>query len=517
MPVQGPDSEASRNISGKLDSPTCFLHIPKSAGSSILASLEGVLPPGSMASCRCDTSIFCDFHDFELLRPEARANIAANLREVQALAKYRAVCGHFSLPTLLRITKASSIATILREPRARLLSLYTFWRTPGIGDPLAPYRVTEHAFRPLQEFLSEPRLAAAIDNQMCRMLLHGDSRLPEAGFAALSDIDAIVGEAIKRLDGLGFVGMLELGDMAWEGVGRLFGVTLKHSRVNVTGQYLSVVGPGSESNPFSPEAVTLIEQRSAADMLVYDHALTRAGLDARERQLLKDGAFAQQLVKLGDLVGHSAAQAAEQAGVVEMLRRQLEEREQSHAELDVFRKRMHVHERTVQTLREEIGRRDENVDRLRRWLDAVHSSASWRLTAPLRAVKHGIGGLWSAHGGSAMPAREQSLLAGRSVSQVWWFALVLSATIAATDAILSHVILIALLAVGPFCGLLTGRWAKTATAGAWAVVLAVLLGFPDEIWDTSTQLIDVGTVAAVALLSTFAAVLLESRRYDRRR
>lgn len=110
--------------------------------------------------------------------------------------------------------------------------------------------------------------------------------------------------------------------------------------------------------------------------------------------------------------------------------------------------------------------------------------------------------------------RNQSLLAGMSVSQVWWLSFVLSSVIAATDAVLPHVVLIALLAVGPFCGALTGRWARTAAAGVWAVVLAVALGFPDGIWGTSTQLADLAVVAVVALLSTFAATLAERRRYS---
>lgn len=156
---------------------------------------------------------------------------------------------------------------------------------------------------------------------------------------------------------------------------------------------------------------------------------------------------------------------------------------------------------------------NENLERQRSWLDPVHASASWRVTAPLRAGKRGTRRLGPARHRSAIPARNQSLLARWSVSQVWWFALILSSIIAATDAVLSHVILIALLVAGPFCGLLTGRWATTATAGIWAVVLAVLLGLPDEIWDTGTQLLDVGAVAAVALLSTFAATLVERRRF----
>jgi len=433
-----------------------------------------------------DSSLFCGFDDFELLHPEARSQIAVNLREVQSLSWYRAVAGHFSLPTLLQIANAPSISTVLREPRARLLSLYMYWRTPGLGDFWAPYRVTQHARRPLSAFLSEPRLAPAVDNQVCRMLLHGDPRLPESGFAVQSDIQAIAADAIALLDTLGFVGVMELGDSAWRGVARLFNVTLEQIKVNMTGELVSLTAIGPGETLLTADALDLIEQRSAADLLVYDHALTRAGLDARERRRLSDGASAHQLVKLGDLVGHSAAQAAKQTRAVGVLRSQLEEQRRSHAELN------EMHELEVQGLKDEVRRRDEDLERLRSWLDPVHEPA-----------RHG----------SAIPAHELSLLAGWSVGQVWGCALILSSIIAATDAILTHVVLIALLAVGPFCGLLTGRWARTATAGIWAVVLAVLLGLPDEIWDTGTQLLDVGAVAAVALLSTFAATLVERRRF----
>jgi hypothetical protein len=101
-----------------------------------------------------------------------------------------------------------------------------------------------------------------------------------------------------------------------------------------------------------------------------------------------------------------------------------------------------------------------------------------------------------------------------SVNQVWGVALALCAVIAVTDAILTHVVLIALLAAGPFCGLLTGRWVRTATVGLWAVTLGLVLGFPDKIWDTRTQLVDLGAVATVALLSTVAATFIERRRYQ---
>ena len=371
-------------------SPKCFLHIPKSAGSSIHSALEAALPPGSLAPQRTDPWLFCGFNDFELLRPEARSLIAANLPEVQSLGRYRAVSGHFSLTTLLQIADQSSIATVLREPRARLLSLYTYWRTPGLNDHLAPYRAYQHAQRPLSEFLFEPLLAPTIDNQVCRMLLHGDPRLPEADFAAQSDIESIASDAIERLDGLGFVGILELDGNIWQGLERLFGVKLNPTRLNVTDELGSPTPLGPEEKLITAEVLDLIEERNAADLLVYDHALTRAGVDADERRRLTDGAFAGQLVKLGDLVGYSAARAAEQAGVVEVLRSRLEERERSHMGQDEIHDGPYLYEQTIQTLKEEIRHRDEDLDKLRRWLASVHASASWRLTAPLRAVKHRI-------------------------------------------------------------------------------------------------------------------------------
>jgi len=494
-------------------SPKCFLHIPKSAGSSIHSALEAALSPGSLAPQRVDLSIFCDFEDFELMRPEARSQIAVNPPEVQSLARYRAVSGHFSLATLLQIADASSICTVLREPRARLLSLYMYWRTPGNTEFWAPYSTTEYAQRPLWEFLSEPVLAPAIDNQVCRLLLYGDPRLPGSGFAAQSDVESIAADAIERLDALGFVGVLELGSYVWQGLARLFDVKLEPSKLNVTEELGNPMSARPGEELLTAEALDLIGQRSAADLLVYDHALTRAGLDARERRRLGDGAFAQQLVKLGDLVGNSAAQAAEQGVIVESLRDQLEDQERLHAQLDETRGLLHMRERTVHGLEDEIRHHDAELDRLRRWLDAVHASASWRLTAPLRAAKHAIQRLQPAPSGSAIPAHDRSLLPGRSVGQVWWFALFLSLIIAVTDAVLTHVVLIALLVAGPFCGLLTGQWARAATAGVWAVALAVLLGFPDAIWGTRTQLVDIGAVACVALASTFAATLIERRRH----
>ncbi len=136
------------------------------------------------------------------------------------------------------------------------------------------------------------------------MLLYGDPRLPQSGFAAETDIEGLAEDAADRLDELGFVGVLELGDSAWGGIAQLFGVKLDSIKTNVTGEAMrpTTVRPGEKL--ITANALDLIERRNAADMLVYRKTLIRAGLDARERERVGSGAYARQLVKLGDLIGH---------------------------------------------------------------------------------------------------------------------------------------------------------------------------------------------------------------------
>jgi hypothetical protein len=57
--------------------PKCFLHVPKSGGSSVHAALELALAPGSLAPRRFDSAFSGTADDIALLRQEARAHDAA--------------------------------------------------------------------------------------------------------------------------------------------------------------------------------------------------------------------------------------------------------------------------------------------------------------------------------------------------------------------------------------------------------------------------------------------------------
>lgn len=360
--VPGRDVDEVRRAGGKA-TPTCFLHVPKSAGLSILAALKVALPPGSLAPQSFDTSLFCDFNDIEILPPDIRSMIAVGSREIEAMSSYRAIAGHFCLGNLLKLTDARSICTILREPRTRLLSFYMYWRIPDIGELWTPYRPELHALRPLREFLAEPYLAPVIDNQLCRLLLREDPRLPPQGFASPSDVRSIAADAIERLETLGFVGVLEMGHSVWAGVAQMFGVTLQPTRVNVTGE-VPPLAAQTDQALVDDDALDLIEQRCGADTIVYDHVLARTGLDDPACLRIKDRAFARELVKLGDLIGYSATQAAERT--VAELRAQLNEQECAAA------------------------RDRADLEKVRHWLHATQTSSSWRMTSPLRAAKRSL-------------------------------------------------------------------------------------------------------------------------------
>ncbi len=97
---------------------------------------------------------------------------------------------------------------------------------------------------------------------------------------------------------------------------------------------------------------------------------------------------------------------------------------------------------------------------------------------------------------------------------LWQLGLASSSVAAVVDAWAGRrIVLSGFVLIGPYCVALTGRWLRTAVAGAWAICLVVVLGVPDGIWGTrlETSLIGIAVFVAasstLALLLTFRAVL----------
>jgi Ca2+/Na+ antiporter len=105
------------------------------------------------------------------------------------------------------------------------------------------------------------------------------------------------------------------------------------------------------------------------------------------------------------------------------------------------------------------------------------------------------------------------ILPGWSENRAWRTSLALCATIAVVDAATGHrLILIGLLAFGPCCALLTGRWRRTAAIGAIALALGVVLGVPDGVFATFIQFAFLTAITIVACSATACAAVIERYR-----
>jgi len=136
---------------------------------------------------------------------------------------------------------------------------------------------------------------------------------------------------------------------------------------------------------------------------------------------------------------------------------------------------------------------------------AIAGAGALLLTWPAqwRTVPAGPGGLW----------QRESVLPGWSIGRLWRLSLIVCGGVAACDAASGpHLILIGLLIAGPCCALLTARWALTAAASGFAVMLAVVLGVPDQIFATVTQYAFLAAVAAVGTTATVGAAVLQRQR-----
>lgn len=339
--------------------------------------------PGAIGPKRQDSTLLCGFTDFDRLDDGIRQLLAVDSDEITALGDHPVVSGHFSLPTLLQVTPPSAIATVVREPRARLLSHYAYWRlSTGLRKIWRGYPALELALRPLDEFLGEPRIAQATDNLLCRMLLFGDPRIPELDFIA--DPLAVADSAIDALATLGFVGAVELEEPMWCGLSEFFGVPLSATFVNTTAsESIGSDAPALELE-VGAQTLELIESRTAADALVYRHVLHSAGLTRPAAEQLGSAAFANELVRLGNITGLSATESRARAREVAELGLRLEADSRRYTSM-------------LAEVQAELERTRDELSANRIWLEGLQTSASWRITAPARAAKRAVKWLSPSH------------------------------------------------------------------------------------------------------------------------
>ena len=239
-----------------------FLHLEKTAGSAVTQVLELLFHPAQISPFLAD----------------------AHRVDADALRRAAFVRSHCDLPELRRIDPERFIVTFLREPRARILSLYHYWRSHTAEGQVAPGVHPGAALANrlgLLELLRDPSPAIrdAIDNFYVRRLTGIHDRGPE-GDRLARDPDGALADALAALDGIEFVGVTERMDESMAALGRAleFVPPARSPRVNGTADNaaeLGVLFRAVEREAITPEIEAELARLTRLDRTVYAAALAR--------------------------------------------------------------------------------------------------------------------------------------------------------------------------------------------------------------------------------------------------
>ena len=160
--------------------PVLFLHIPKTAGTSFLLMLRNT---------------FGDNRVRRIEEVDDRVSETVDQIMQDELSGMSCLAGHLSIHLFDNALDRFRPFTVLREPVARVLSLYRFMRN---RDPAVPRRIGLRPDFSLEDFLNwgHPEVYSQVNNGMVRMLC-GDPRMVYPGNPLLWDIGNHV-ETLQR-------------------------------------------------------------------------------------------------------------------------------------------------------------------------------------------------------------------------------------------------------------------------------------------------------------------------------
>ena len=245
--------------------PISFLHLEKTAGTSVSTFLEGL------------------FHPTQIERHPSLGQ-ARGLHVNPHGPRPAFIHGHYDLPTLCRAGPDRFVLTFLREPRARTLSLYYFWRSHTSHE--AAKRgvhpgVAEAASCSLLDWLrsSRPEVRNAIDNFYVRRLTGAADQGPGADALAAAP-GCRLKDALQALASMEFVGITEQMSASLAVLGRMleFPPPSVVPEVNVAAD--NEWGRSSAfkpvwREPITPEIEAELTRLTRLDLVIYHTARTR--------------------------------------------------------------------------------------------------------------------------------------------------------------------------------------------------------------------------------------------------
>ena len=251
-----------------------FLHIEKTAGTALATALTERFHP-----------LQIDPDPHRTMPPHVRTPFAAPA----CVRDRKLVWGHYDLPSLERLGPDRVVVTMLREPGARIVSLYRYWRSfdAALLDPFhnGPVRMAHEL--ELLDFLrrDDPLLRDMIDNVYVRRLT-GLYRCGSALDPIARDPAGALRLALAALDRVDFVGVVEKMEDSVRGLSAAIGgAPIDVSRQNAS-EANARVRPGVfravEPTSITHDVAAELERLTSLDRAVYRAALLRLeGGDAK--------------------------------------------------------------------------------------------------------------------------------------------------------------------------------------------------------------------------------------------
>jgi hypothetical protein len=279
-----------------------YLHLPKAAGTSIRAALSSYYDEADTVPWSFDRHMFGDVPDLAVVDRPVFLGDPAEFR------RYRYMEGHWSLPTILAGFDPEDVACILREPRSRFLSQYTFWRSweDAQHEVWHPFDTSLLSRRPLAEYASADRAACISDNLATRLILGPHPLIPADRAIAAADIDAVARDACAALDRIGHVDVIERGEDTYVALEAWFGSPLSRERLNET--QLDRGEPVDLDDLVDRPTQALVNDRSAADLQVWHHVIERRGTPHTAARSVADASYSSTVGRIA--VRHAAPRPA---------------------------------------------------------------------------------------------------------------------------------------------------------------------------------------------------------------
>lgn len=284
LPWKARPAPLAEPATARPDVPLALMHVPKTAGTSLIENLISACAPAHPVR-GFDRVLFGAFDDFASIGEETARAIFPRIEDLPPDGDL--ITGHFAFSTLTARYPDAQLLTILREPVARLLSHWTFWRATNVamaGEWGAWAHCLRSAEGSLHDFVQDPRVACQTDNIVTRMLLWPHPLIPDGDFIAPSNDRQVLREALRRLACFSFVGVIENAHLA-EALSAWLARPLELPVVNATDR----VDPALAANldeELSNETYAAILSRSRLDRTLWRHAasasLPDTDLDALE-------------------------------------------------------------------------------------------------------------------------------------------------------------------------------------------------------------------------------------------